>query len=344
MKEMEGIQRPISLEHSSLKYPFPDELLCELSKELGGMNDYPSGGDYHRLSAALAEYVGVSPDNILPANGSDEVIEATTRAFGSGLILIPVPTFSQYEVSADRSQFIKKLIPSLKDQHYQLNYNSDDLKKATLVWICNPNNPTGNAISREDIQDVLTATSGMVAVDECNYEYLGESVVDLVGQYPNLVISRSFSKNFGLAGFRLGFAVSSQENIHRIARYCQHFRVNRMAEIAGIRILKYIDYYKDIWQEVAGVRERFVSGLHQLNIKTFPSRTNFLLVDFETRENTERAWKYLREKDVYTFAAWGEEFTGLDDHYIRFTIGTQQEMNYVLSLLSRFLVRKNKDC
>lgn len=344
MTKIAGIKKPIYLEHSSLKYPFPEKLLSELSKELSGMHDYPSGGIYHRLSAALAEYAGVSPENILPANGSDEVIEATTRAFGSGIILIPVPTFSQYEVSADRNGFTKKLIPSLKDRHYQLNYSPDDLKNATLVWICNPNNPTGNAISRENILDVLTATSGMVVVDECNYEYLGETVCDLTEQYSNLVISRSFSKNFGLAGLRLGFAVSSPENIHKIARYCQHFRVNRLAEIAGIRILKYIDYYKDIWKEVAAVREQFASGLHQLNIKTFPSHTNFLLVDFESRENTESVWKYLREEGVYTFAAWEEEFTGLDDHYIRFTIGNRQEMAYVLGLLSRFQERKNKSC
>ena len=175
-----------------------------------------------------------------------------------------------------------------------------------------------------------------MAVDECNYEYLGESVVDLIEEYPNLVISRSFSKNFGLAGFRLGFAVSSTRNIAKIAHYCQHFRVNKMAEMAGIKVLKYLAYFQEIWEEIARVRDQFINGLQQMGIMVFPSRANFVLADFVSLENTKKVWQYLRKEGVYTFAAWGEEFSGLDEHYIRFTISNQQEMDYVLTLLERF--------
>ena len=91
---------------------------------------------------------------------------------------------------------------------YSLNYSAQQLDKASLVWICNPNNPTGTRIPRENIIDILQRAKGMVIVDECNYEYLGESVTDLIDDYENLIISRSFSKNFGLAGLRLGFALS----------------------------------------------------------------------------------------------------------------------------------------
>ena len=336
MVKKQEIPKPISLEHSSLKYPLPAKLIIELSRELENLNEYPSGGAYPLLSETVADYIGVVRDHILPANGSDEVIEAVTRAFGHQLILIPVPTFSQYEISADRSGFRKKLIPCLKDDHYQLRYSDHDLKKASLIWICNPNNPTGNAVSRKEIEKILANTSGMVAVDECNYEYLGETVVDLIDQYPNLVISRSFSKNFGLAGLRLGFVISSSANIKKVAHYCQHFRVNKIAEIAGVKVLKYLDYYRGIWQEIAEVRERFIQGLKKINISVFPSQTNFVLADFLSKERTLNAWRYLQKEGVYTFAAWGEEFSGLENHYIRFTIGNQREMNYVLSLLREF--------
>ncbi len=330
------IKKPIHLDHSSLKYPLPEGLINELKLELSMMNEYPSGGTYQALSSKVAEYIGVTNENVLPVNGSDEVIEAVTRAFGSQLILIPVPTFSQYEVSADRNNFTKKLVPCLQGSDYHLRYSVDDLKRASLVWICNPNNPTGNSVSRKEIKKILNNTPGIVVIDECNYEYLGETVVDLVEQYPNLVISRSFSKNFGLAGLRLGFAVSSSVNIIKIARYCQHFRVNKMAEIAGIKVLKYLDYFQAVWQKVAKVREQFINRLQQLDIMAFPSRTNFVLADFVTREKTEHLWQYLRKEHVYTFAAWGEEFSGLDKHYIRFTIGNQQEMDYTLMLLGRY--------
>jgi len=330
------VKKEIHLEHSSLKFPLPEGLLKELSAELHSMNEYPSGDDYDTLRTKLAEYTGTPADNILPANGSDEVIEAVTRAFGSKLILIPVPTFSQYEVSANRNGFKKKLVPCLKGYHYQLNYSRDDLKQASLVWICNPNNPTGSPIQREDIINILNDSPGIVVVDECNYEYLGETVVDLIDEFPNLVVSRSFSKNFGLAGFRLGFALSSPRNIHEIAHYCQVFRVNRMAEAAGCKVLKYLDYFQKIWQEIALVREYFISGMKGIGIEVFPSRSNFVLADFVTEEKTRRAWQYLREKNVFTCPAWGEECTGLGKNFIRFTISNKEEMGLVLRLLTDF--------
>lgn len=333
----EVIKEEIHLEHSSLRYPLPEGLLKELAMELPLINEYPGGGEYRLLRTELARYTGTSCGSVLPANGSDEVIEAVTRAFGKKLILIPVPTFSQYEVSADRNGFTKKLVTSLKGCNYQLDYTADDLKKASLVWICNPNNPTGNVIPRKDIIKVLNLTSGIVAVDECNYEYTGETVVDLLGQYPHLVICRSFSKNFGLAGLRLGFALSSLKNIHEIAGYLQVFRVNKMAETAGIKVLKYLDYFQEIWQEIALVRENFVSGLRDLGVKTFTSRTNFVLADFCTEENAKIVWQYLQSENIFSCPSWGEECTGLENHYLRFTIGTNKEMNLVLELLAGIL-------
>ena len=336
MDKRTGIKKPVSLEHSSLKYSIPEKLLVDISKELHNINEYPSGGIYQNLSVKVADYFGVSQENVLPVNGSDEVIESVTRAFGSKLILIPIPTFSQYEVSADRNGFSKRLVPCLKKNIYQLDYSDDELRKASLVWICNPNNPTGNAIPRKKIIEILETSNGKVVVDECNYEYLDETVVDLINIYPNLIVSRSFSKNFGLAGIRLGFAVSSKENIEKIIYYCQQFRVNRIAEIAGIKVLDYLDDYQVIWEKIADIRDNFIYGLEQTDINVFPSKTNFVLADFTTKENTFKVWKYLRERDVYAFAAWGDEFSGLDNHYIRFTIGKPQEMNYVLSLLKDY--------
>jgi histidinol-phosphate aminotransferase len=330
------MRKTIHLDYSTLKYPLPELLLQELSEELAFINEYPCGGCYEALSTKLAEYAGTTPDCILPANGSDEVIESITRAFGRRLILIPIPTFSQYEASAERNKFNKKFIPCLGEGQYQLDYCEDDLKKASLVWICNPNNPTGSSIPRGVIKKILSSTSGIVAVDECNYEYLGESVVDLIGQYPNLVISRSFSKNFGLAGLRLGFAVSSNRNIDEISRYLQNFRVNKMAEIAGMKVLKYLDYFQYIWQKIAHTRDYFAKGLSDIGIVVLPSKSNFVLADFLTEEKTRQVWCYLREENVFTVAAWEKEFSGLDNHYIRFTISNHEEMTYVLELLQRF--------
>jgi len=328
----------IFLTQSYLKYPLPDEMLKELSEELKDINRYPSGGEYAKLRQVLAEYVGVKMENILPANGSDEVIEIVSRAY-KGEVLIPIPTFSQYEASADRGRLSKVLVNCLYDGVYSLNYSAQQLDKASLVWICNPNNPTGTRIPRENIIDILQRAKGMVVVDECNYEYLGETVVDLIDKYKNLVISRSFSKNYGLAGLRLGFAISNLQNIKRLAAFGQYFRVNRMAEKAAEKVLKYLDYYQEVWEKMKKVRDKFVRQINELGFSAYDSKANFVLVEFKNKKESERVWKYLKEKGIYTLAGWENEFSGLDDQFIRFTIGEEWEMDKVVEVLFDYVKR-----
>jgi histidinol-phosphate aminotransferase len=337
-KKESSKKEKIFLTQSYFKYPLPEEMLKELSEELKDINRYPSGGGYAKLRQVLAEYVSVKMENILPTNGSDEVIEIVSRAY-KGEVLIPLPTFSQYEVSADRGRLSKVLVNCLHDGGYAVNYSSQQLKDASLVWICNPNNPTGTRIPRENIIDILQRAKGMVVVDECNYEYLGETVVNLIDKYENLIISRSFSKNFGLAGLRLGFAVSNPQNIKRLAIFCQYFRLNRMAEKAAEKVLKYLEYYRKAWGKIKKVRDKFVRQINELGFSAYDSQANFVLVEFKNKEETERVWKYLKEKGIYTLGGWENEFSGLDDQFIRFTIGEEWEMDRAVDVLSDYVKR-----
>ena len=336
-----GKKEKIFLTQSYFKYPLPEEMLKELSEELKDINRYPSGGEYTKLRQVLAKYVGVKIENILPANGSDEVIEVVSRAY-KGEVLIPIPTFSQYEISADRGRLSKVLVNCLHEGVYSLNYSNQQLDKASLVWICNPNNPTGTRIPRKKIVDILQRAKGMVVVDECNYEYLGETVVDLIGKHENLIISRSFSKNFGLAGLRLGFAISNPQNIKKIAAFGQYFRVNRMAEEAAGKVLKYLDYFQEAWKKIKKVRDKFVRQMNELGFSAYDSQANFVLVKFKNKEKTERVWKYLKEKGIYTLPGWENEFSGLDDQFIRFNIGEEWEMDRVVEVLSDYLKKSPK--
>jgi len=328
----------IYLTQSYFKYPLPEEMLKELSEELKDINRYPSGGEYIKLRQVLAEYIGVKMENILPANGSDELIEIVSRAY-KGEVLIPIPTFSQYEASADRSGLPKVLVNCLHNREYNINYSAEQLDKASLVWLCNPNNPTGTRIPRGNIIDILQKAKGMVVVDECNYEYLGETVVDLIDKYENLIISRSFSKNFGLAGLRLGFAISNPQNIKRLAAFGQYFRVNRMAEKAAEKVLKYLDYYQEVWGKMKKVRDKFARQINELGFSAYDSQANFVLVEFKDKKETERVWKYLKEKGIYTLPGWENEFSGLGDQFIRFTIGEEWEMDKVIEVLSDYVKR-----
>jgi len=338
-KKESSKKEKIFLTQSYFKYPLPAEMLDELSEELKNINLYPSGGEYAKLRQVLAEYIGVKIENVLPTNGSDEVIEIISRAY-KGEVLIPIPTFSQYEASADRGGLTKILVNCLHDGVYSLNYSAQQLNKASLVWICNPNNPTGTRIPRENIIDILQRAKGMVVVDECNYEYLGETVVDLIDEYENLIISRSFSKNFGLAGLRLGFAISNPQNIMKLASFGQYFRVNRMAEKAAGKVLKYLDYYQEAWGEIKKIRDKFVGQINELGFFAYDSQANFVLVKFKNKEETEKVWKYLKEKGIYALAGWEHEFSGLEDRFIRFTIGEEWEMDRVIKVLTEYQFSK----
>jgi len=326
----------IDLTNSYFKYSLPAELIKELAKELKNINLYPSGGKYIKLRQVLADYVGVKTENIFPANGSDEVIDIITRSY-KGKVLIPIPTFFQYEISADRLGLPKILVNCLRNREYIINYSTQQLDKASLAWICNPNNPTGSEIPRDKIIDILQRAKGMVIVDECNYEYLGKTVIDLIDKYPNLVISRSFSKSFGLAGLRLGFAISNPQNIKRLATFGQYFRVNRMAEKAAEKVLKYLDYYQESWEKIKKVRDNFVKKINNLGFTAYDSKSNFVLVEFKNKEECKKIWKYLKENNIYTLPGWEKnEFSGLEDQFIRFTIGKEWEMDRVAEVLAKY--------
>lgn len=333
-------KKKIFLTHSYFKYPLPEGMIRELAKELKNINLYPSGGKYTKLRQSIAEYIGVKIENILPTNGSDEVIEIVTRAY-KGKVLIPIPTFSQYEVSADRGGLSKILVNCLHDGEYTINYSKQQLNESSLVWICNPNNPTGTEVPREKIISILQIAKVMVVVDECNYEYLGETVVDLIDKYPNLIISRSFSKNFGLAGLRLGFAISNSKNIKNLASFGQYFRVNRIAEKAAEKVLKYLNYYQEAWDKIKKVRDNFVKQVNKLGFIAYDSKSNFVLVEFKNEKEAKGIWKYLKEKYIYTLAAWENEFSGLENRFIRFTIGEEWEMDRVVEILSKYYSSEN---
>jgi len=326
------LNKRINLTFSYLKYP-PAEGLCkQIEKEIRKIN-IPSSGDYDKLRGKVAGYFGVNKKNILAGNGSDEIIDLITRVW-KGKVIIPVPTFSQYEQASDKVGSEKILVNCFQDSEYSINYSQSQLLSASLVWICNPNNPTGSRIHREEIIHILKKSRGIVAVDECYYEYLGETVIDLINEFNNLIVLRSFSKNFGLSGLRLGFAISMPENIKKLEYLRQLFNVNKIAEKTGEKIIDYIDYYKKIWEEARLIRDNFIEKVGKIGLKPCNSYANFVLVEFKNREETERVWKDLKSNGIYTFPSWSEEFSGLEEKFIRFVMGTKEEMDKTIEILS----------
>ena len=318
------MKRLIRLDYADVKYPPPPGLIESLAAELARANLY-SSGDYTELKNAYSRYSGVRPSQLLAGNGLDEVIDMVTRTWGRN-VLIPAPTFSQFELAAKRNRSRLACADCFARGDYELAFPDDGLRKASLVWICSPNNPTGTRIPREDITRVLRKAKGMVCVDEAYYEFSRETVIDLLNDYENLVVLRGLSKGFGLAGLKVGFAISSEENIAKLERVRQIFNLNRLAEKAGAEVFQYSDYYDGVRARVIQARQRFTLALVGMGFIPLPSCTNFLLVKFSSTEEARWVCESLKQERVLALPAWDGEFTGLNGPFIRFSIGTEEDM------------------
>lgn len=335
------MSKAIDLTFSFLPYSPPKGLLKEICEEAKNINQYPSG-DYNHLKRRFAEYIKVEKQNLLVGNGLDEIIDLITRAWGRE-VLIPTPTYSQYQMAAKRAGTHTILVNCLRNGIYSLQnlVKQANPKEVSLLWICNPNNPTGNKTPRDTILSFLNNIDGKVVVDECYYEFLGETVVDLIEKYENLIVLRSLSKSFGLAGLRIGFAVSKARTIRKLESKRQPFNVNKMAEKVGERVLDYLDYYRRIWRKITHTKEKFINQVRRLGLKPHKSHTNFVLIEFKSEKQAVEIARKLQQHSIYVLSPncsiWDAEFSGLERRFIRLTIGTENEMDRVSQTLSGIL-------
>jgi histidinol-phosphate aminotransferase len=226
--------------------------------------------------------LGVAGLRVVAGCGSDDVIDSTMRAFGmpGDRIAFAAPTFSMIPVFARLNGLTAVPIPFNADFEVDANRLVDC--DAKITYLCSPNNPTATALSRAAVEYVAANARGIVLLDEAYAEFAPESFVDLVGRYERLVVVRTFSKAFGLAGLRVGYGVGSETLMELIERARGPYKVNAMAERAVLAALNETpDGLQWVRSHVAlavEVRERFTDALGHLGLAPFPSAANFVLV------------------------------------------------------------------
>lgn len=316
----------IRLDLAEVKQEPPEEVKKTVKESLSEFNRYPSG-DYKALKNEFADYLGVKKENVCFSNGLDEMIDIVTELWGAKNF-IPTPTFSQFaEASERRDQ--KTIKRSMMDgREYCLDIEKVDFT-SDLIWLCTPNNPTGTEVSIEKVRIICNQASGLVVVDECYAEFTGNTCINLINEFDNLVVLRSFSKSFGLAGLRLGAAISAKKRVNEIDSYRQPFNVSRIAEGAGKAVLKNQEKYESIREEILKTGRDFAQFLESRGIKTGKVNGNFVLAEFDSIEQAKKYYRGLERLNVSVFPGWDDEFSGLDGKYIRFTIGTPKQMSEV---------------
>lgn len=247
------------------------------------INEYPDPS-YKELLNLLADYAGVKKDEIIIGAGADEILDIIAKAFidNGDRALVSTPTYSMFKVVVATMGGRSVEVQRSKD----FSLNKDELiskskeQDAKLVFICNPNSPTGNFTEIKDIEKIVKDTDSIVVVDEAYFEFCGENSLSLLREYENLVIVRTLSKAFSIAGARVGYAISCRELIKEMSKVrppnsLGGFSIALAKEVLGDRGLM-----RENVARIIRERARIAAELKKLKLKVFPSCTNFLLVNF----------------------------------------------------------------
>ena len=281
------------------------------------------------LTEKIAEYCGVNPENVIAGNGSDEVIDMIFKTF-NGPVLSFYPSFSEYKIYSELLNEKYCDITLESDFSFDVNKFIEASTDANILVLCTPNNPTGEIIKREYIEQVL-CEGKITVVDEAYFEFSGESIVDLIKDYENLIVIRTFSKAFALAGLRAGYAIGNEKIIRYLYRVKPPFNVNSLAQVAAITALDDLDYMNDIVNRILGDRKILEKELGK-RFRIFPSHANFILIDVSPITADEFYGKLLKNKIIVRNFG---RFKGFDGEYIRITIGTNEENEKLVEVLNR---------
>jgi histidinol-phosphate aminotransferase len=291
-KPIEEVKRELGLQEvtklASNENPFgcSAKVKDAIMSELDNTSLYPDGGSV-TLTAAVAEFLGVAPNQIIFGAGSDEVILMIARAFlvhGDETIMAS-HTFPQYKHNAEIEGAVCIEVPLREGTHDLPAMLAKVSDRTKIVWICNPNNPTGTIVSHEELTRFLEQVPPevMVVLDEAYYEYnVSQEYPDglaLLKQYKNLVLLRTFSKIYGLASLRIGYGIADPQIIHNINQVREPFNTTRYAQTAALAALADQDF-------IVQCREQNAAGIRYLNeqfaligLSAFPAYGNFVMVD-----------------------------------------------------------------
>lgn len=306
-------------------YPPPEEVIQAICRAARLVNRYPP--EPKVLREEIARHIGVKAGNILLGSGSDELIDLIVKAYvdKGAKVATVYPTFTMYERFAIVAGGVVETIPLNPDFTLNLDRASKVLSNSVDVFfLSNPNNPTGVGFPVEHIERLLRF-GVLTVVDEAYYEFSGRTVLHLLDSYDNLVVLRTFSKAYGLAGLRIGYCIASEEIVQTLLKVKPPYNVNLLAQEAALAALRNQRIILKRVSAIVEARNSLYEALKQLKgIKPYPSETNFILVDVSESGLTsdEVASKLL--KLGVSIRRFGR-FKGFKGDFIRITVGTPEE-------------------
>lgn len=289
--------------------------------------------EYDETRRALAAFFGIDERELLLTNGTDEAIQLLVNTYvddGDDVLLLR-PSYAMYRFYAELAgASIRDLDYRSIDLAFPLEELLDAVQPSTrLVMLANPNNPTGSGVTLEGIEGILDrASQAAVLIDEAYFEFCGVTALGLVRKRPNLFVSRTFSKVYGMAAMRCGCLISQRENAQYLSKAQSPYSLNALAVLAAGVAVRDQQYVAEYVNEVLAARDVAYEGLAQLGIRSYPSQANFIL--FDAGERAGRLRDQLRECGILVRDR-SYELPGC----VRVTIGTRPQVGRFLEELER---------
>ena len=310
------------------------DLFKDLIKDIGDdfyLNLYPDD-NYTQLKEAIVNYIGCKIENISVGNGSSELLDLCVKTFvdTNELILSLDPTFSMYSIYAKivNSRYIGA------GEGNDFTINVDDIIKSIeendpkLTIICNPNNPTGTTIKRDDVLRIVKSTNNVVIVDEAYMEFSNESVVDEIENYDNLIVVKTMSKAFSMAGIRTGYLIANEELVKTIEKVRPPYNLNSISALLATKALKQKDKMLSYVENLKVEREKIYEKLIDMGVKAYKSGANFVFFSSKVDNLAEK----LIDNDVLI-----RKFGGKLDNYYRVTVGSPKENEAFLNAMKKIV-------
>jgi histidinol-phosphate aminotransferase len=289
------------------------------------------------IKQKIAPIKNISPEHIFLGNGSDEPIDLLVRATctpGKDHVIIMPPTYGMYEVSASIHDVKIDKVSLTTDFQIDTEAVLNAVTPGTkIIWICSPNNPTGNVMHSDSIRTILENFNGLVVVDEAYIDFTDEpSWIQHLDQYPNLVVLQTFSKAWGLAGIRVGMCFASAGLIRILNKIKPPYNISLPAQQALLEGIQHEDRKKEMVQDILDQRSALHSKLNDLSLvlKIYPSDSNFLLVQFD---DAKAVMDYLIHE---TIIVRDRSRVHLCDGCLRITVGTGEENEVLIESLKKY--------
>lgn len=296
------------------------EALAQVTAE--AMTLYP---EREPVEALVATELKVKPGQLVLTNGVDEAIHVLFSAFldEGDELLLPVPTYTMYEVYASATDARVVKVQAGADMAFPREGIFAAITERTkIIAVANPNSPTGSVVSRDVLLEIaVRAPQALLLVDEAYFHFYGETVMDLVGKLPNLVVVRTFSKAYGLAGLRIGALAASEDVLRWVRRVLSPYSVNALALASLPAAVGDREYLNDYVAEVRAARAEFERAIDGFGIRRWPSEANFILVEIGAKHREFSA--AMHERGVLVRDRSSDPGC---DGCVRITIGTREQM------------------